>query len=225
MSNTLDYTHHQIDAAANATQAAVKRGDWATATNLWGETEDVVEQESSGCDFYNILTPRTSSTFKKMATNSLSAYLALTNTDDQLNALMNGVIKKKLNTPASVTWGGQSNAVFQALSVDFMQPVISTVDYLLSNNIHTVVYSGNLDLICCTVGTLEWMNKLKWPGMPAWNRSSYTPFFTANGTVGAFTKSNANLDYYLILTAGHMVPSDQPEVALTMVNTLLGSNK
>jgi hypothetical protein len=33
--------------------------------------------------------------------------------------------------PDSVSWGGQSNGVFSAMSVDFMKPVVANVDALL----------------------------------------------------------------------------------------------
>jgi len=41
----------------------------------------------------------------------------------------------------------ESDTVFNYLSVDFMQSVVPTVDYLLKNNVNVIVYSGNLDLI------------------------------------------------------------------------------
>lgn len=41
----------------------------------------------------------------------------------------------------------ESGTVFNYLSVDFMQSVIPTVDYLLKNNVNVIVISGNLDLI------------------------------------------------------------------------------
>lgn len=40
-----------------------------------------------------------------------------------LNTLMNTLVKQALNIPAHVTWGSQSNAVFNYLRVDFMKPV------------------------------------------------------------------------------------------------------
>lgn len=64
-----------------------------------------------------------------------------------------------------MTWGGQSNDVFSHLSVDFMQDVTPTVDYLLEKGFPVVVYSGNLDLICCTMGTFDWMNSSFFPSL------------------------------------------------------------
>jgi len=50
---------------------------------------------------------------------------------DPLDTLMNGDVKAYLGIPDSVTWGGQSNAVFNAQAGDFMKPVIDTGALLL----------------------------------------------------------------------------------------------
>ena len=48
---------------------------------------------------------------------------------------------------------------------DFAKPVWHLLDDLLkSSDIDIVVYSGQLDAICSTAGTLRWMNKLTWNG-------------------------------------------------------------
>lgn len=43
---------------------------------------------------------------------------------DPLTELMNGEVKTYLGIPETVTWGGQSNDVFNAQAGDFMKPVI-----------------------------------------------------------------------------------------------------
>lgn len=45
------------------------------------------------------------------------------NDEWDLDVLMNTVVKEALNIPTNVTWGGQSNAVFNYLRADFMKPV------------------------------------------------------------------------------------------------------
>jgi hypothetical protein len=39
---------------------------------------------------------------------------------------MNGAQAAHWNIPAEVTWGGQSGAVFNSLSEDFMKPVVNS---------------------------------------------------------------------------------------------------
>lgn len=40
-----------------------------------------------------------------------------------LDIFMNTDVKEALGIPSNVTWGGQSNAVFNYLNEDFMKPV------------------------------------------------------------------------------------------------------
>ncbi|XP_065896264.1 retinoid-inducible serine carboxypeptidase-like [Dysidea avara] len=72
--------------------------------------------------------------------------------DDSLSALMNGPIQKKLGStiPENVTWGGQSGAVFETHSVDFMKDVLSDIKYLLLYGVRVVIFSRQLDIICAT---------------------------------------------------------------------------
>lgn len=41
---------------------------------------------------------------------------------DPLDFLMNGLVKKTLQIPQHVVWGGQSGYTFNTLSGDFMKP-------------------------------------------------------------------------------------------------------
>ena len=81
-----------------------------------------------------------------------------------------------------------------------------------------VVYSGQLDLICDTIGTELWVQKLKWAGLQKYNsaprKTIRSP--TTNHPV-AFVKQFENFSFYWILDAGHMVPSDAGEASMLMV--------
>ena len=105
-----------------------------------------------------------------------------------------------------------------------MTPVIKGVDALLTGvKIEVIVYNGQLDLICCTMGTDDWMSQLTWSGIPKFQSSakiaipqpSPTPY--ANATTGAFVKTHKTLSLYYVMTAGHMVPSDNGPMALAML--------
>jgi len=141
--------------------------------------------------------------------------------DDPLTVLMNGIIRQKLKIiPTNVTWGGQSDAVFENMAGVFMQPYISKVDFLLAQDYQVVVYSGNLDLICCTTGTWAWMAKLQWPDFSKFILTPRVPFM-ANNIVAGFQKQFKNLNFFTILSAGHMVPVDQPEAGKAMLDLVL----
>lgn len=59
------------------------------------------------------------------------------------------------------SWSESSGVVFNALGEDFMKDTINEVDELLAAGVNVTIYSGQLDLICCTTGTEAWVQKLK----------------------------------------------------------------
>ncbi|PWZ17609.1 Serine carboxypeptidase-like 51, partial [Zea mays] len=109
---------------------------------------------------------------------------------------------------ASHWWGEQSDDVFDALAGDFMKPRIQEVDQLLKLGVNVTVYSGHVDLIWATKGTMDWVQKLKLDGLNSFLSSPRTPIYcNKEGQSGtqAFVKSYKNLNFYWILEAGHMV--------------------
>jgi len=216
----------KIVASAQSVQEAVNTKNWAMATQLWSKNQDVIEEASNGVNFYNILNriPDQLSKTNRTAQDPLvRSYqrMAVEYQADPLTALMNGPIKQKLGIiPSNVTWGGQSDAVFSKMSIAFMQPYIDRVDNLLKQGFNVTVYSGNLDLICCTTGSIEWMNKLSWPDYPNFVKATRTPVYI-NSVIVGFKKQYKNLALWNILGAGHMVPQDQPITAYIMLGTTI----
>lgn len=131
--------------------------------------------------------------------------------DLDLKILMNGPVKKALNIPEKVRWGSQSNLVFNTLSEDFMKPVNDVVEKLLNEtNVQVVVYSGQLDLICLTPATINWVKKLKWNGSEEFLKTKRHGI-SVNGTLEGYHKRAGNLNVYWISRAGHMAPADNPD--------------
>lgn len=213
-----------INAAAQLCAQAVQAQNWTEATNLWGNVEEVIENVTFNIDFYNILQRNSSLEFVSLSlADRIKKHFAvnLGDIDDELATLMNGVIKAKIGIiPANVTWGGQSNEVFDHLAEDFMQSVVETVGQLLNRSIPVIPYSGNLDLICCTPGTLNWINQLEWDGLAEWNASPRKTLKVDNMIVG-FKQHSSKLHLYNIMDAGHMVPADNPAAAYAMLLDVL----
>jgi serine carboxypeptidase 1 len=228
-----------------AIDAAISANQWDQATNLWGSMEDDVESFTDNVDFYNVLLhnqadpsllfanklPETSS-YHKLSSSMQRAYerhvgryYRSPKLGADLDSLMNGPIRKKLQIiPASVTWGGQSGDVFNYQSTDFMRPVVDYVDQLLAADFPVTIFNGQLDLICDTVGTELWMSKLQWPGLQSFLQSTKTPLYLeqdGQNTQGFF-KNFENLSFYYINNAGHMVASDNPYLAAIMAQTVTG---
>ncbi|XP_035388125.1 retinoid-inducible serine carboxypeptidase [Electrophorus electricus] len=219
-----DYGLKEVMQAAKTVQQLVEKGQYENATKWWANTESVVEQNTNGVNFYNILTQDDSDLVKSTVgehgyLSSLKRHIRPLHRHS-LAQLMNGPIRKKLGIiPKSVTWGGQAEAVFVNMAGDFMKPVIDIVDQLLAAGVNVTIYNGQLDLIVDTMGQEMWVKKLKWDGLQAFNQMKWTALEdpAAAKQTGAFFKIYKNFAFYWILKAGHMIPSDQAQMALRMM--------
>ncbi|KAE8693043.1 Serine carboxypeptidase-like 51 [Hibiscus syriacus] len=216
----------------------LKDGQYIDATYTWSQLESVIGANSNSVDFYNFLqdagmgpVPLTASEFSNgfFSVNRYSRYLSSLrvspgNGEDDLDVLMNGVIKKKLKIPDTVTWGAQSDIVFSSLAGDFMRPRIAEVDELLSKGVNVTIYSGQLDLICATKGTEAWIDKLRWEGVGDFVSTERSPLYCREeAATKGFHKSYKNLQFFWILGAGHFVPVEQPCVGLDMAGAITQS--
>ncbi|KAJ1269667.1 hypothetical protein BS78_07G229000 [Paspalum vaginatum] len=222
----------QCNSVAAKIKDQLANRQFADAKRSWSDLESVVAANSNAVSFYNLLedeAPENAAVLNSLASfrsnkGGYSGYL------DSLAAaggggfdgLMNTVIKKKLGiVPEDVSWGEQSDLVFDAMAGDFMKPRIEEVDQLLKRGVNVTIYNGQLDVICATKGTMDWVHKLKWDGLDKFLSSPRTPIYCneeghQSGTQ-AFVKSYKNLNFYWILKAGHMVPIDNPCPALKML--------
>ena len=231
--NLLDMKDYQsVAAIAVKTVQAVNERRFLEATTLWGQTEEVIDRVTDSVNVYNVLqhhapSPMTfSSTGNKMLDALYQRHVGIYHTKS-LSDFMNTVIRKKLGIiPDNVTWGGQSNLVFEYQSTEFMKPVTKEVSQLLDSDVLVVVYQGQLDMICDTAGAELWLRKLTWPGMSLYFNTGRKPLYLLGDkskNTAAFLKEYANLKMYYIMKAGHMVPSDQGEMALQMVTQVIGN--
>ncbi|KAH0945124.1 hypothetical protein HN011_002202 [Eciton burchellii] len=207
----------KIDAAAQRTKNRIDIGEWKEATQYWAYTQSIVLIETCNVDFYNILTKKHCSQLYNLLTKNVQSidedtiyqhFIQPEIGDLSLEDLMNGPVRKALGL--QVTHGSQSNMVFAHLREDFMKPVIHTVELLLNEtDLNVFVYSGHMDLIVDTPGTLLWVEKLKWRGADNWKNSDRDPL-TAEYIVEGYLKAQDNFRMYWINRAGHMVPKDNP---------------
>uniref|UniRef100_H3D906 Carboxypeptidase n=1 Tax=Tetraodon nigroviridis TaxID=99883 RepID=H3D906_TETNG len=219
-----------VGSAARAVQTAVEQQQFEKATELWSVAETVVEQNTNGVNFYNILTQDPEEKLGQKLGISAENFIALQVHRhirplhrQTLSQLMNGPVREKLGIiPENVTWGGQAEEVFSNMAGDFMRPVVDVVDQLLSAGVNVTVYNGQLDLIVDTMGQELWVKRLKWEGLPGFNKMKWTALYdpSSTGATGAFYKTYRNFAFYWILKAGHMIPSDQGPMALEMMKMI-----
>lgn len=123
------------------------------------------------------------------------------------------------------TWETCNFDVNAAFSNDWMKqfgtPYISS---LLNAGVPVLVYAGDVDFICNWLGNQAWTLNLEWSGKAAFNAADFR-----NWTVGSVNagqvRSYGPFTFLRVFDAGHMVPSDQPAAALTLLNTMLEGAK
>ncbi|CAD0199722.1 unnamed protein product [Chrysodeixis includens] len=182
--------HDAIQAAAEEAERLFNAGDYVGSTAQWANTQGAVFQHTTSVDFYNILTKmQVGLSDTTRSAYELSREMLIDNIPYasqgkarqeviNLNHFMNNDVRQALNIPDHVTWGNQSNAVFNYLRGDFMKPVTDGIEKLLNEtDIILTKYNGNLDLICDTPGQLLWVDRLKWHGAEAYKQAPRLPIW------------------------------------------------
>jgi len=118
--------------------------------------------------------------------------------------------------------------VNKAFTLDFMKNYHMLIPPMLAAGIDVLIYAGDQDFICNWLGNEKWVQALKWPHKDEFNAAAKKPYIVSGKEVGPMDgkevgelQSFANLHFLRVYQAGHMVPMDQPEAALGMLNALL----
>ncbi|XP_038696161.1 serine carboxypeptidase-like [Tripterygium wilfordii] len=109
-----------------------------------------------------------------------------------------------------------SYVVYKAMSADWMKNLEVGIPSLLEDGIKVLIYVGNKDLICNSLGNSRWVEAMKWSGQENYGVTPIIPFVVGNADAGKL-KNYGPLTFLEIYEAGHMVPMDQPEAALVMI--------
>jgi len=104
---------------------------------------------------------------------------------------------------------------------DICTPITDSIAYTLDKGIHVLLYYGDLDYICNWRGGEHLADSIKWKGQNEYKKIKYKDFEYNNKTCAKYKKQD-NLIYMVVLNAGHLVPTDQPEVSLYMLREFMG---
>ncbi|KAL4462598.1 hypothetical protein ABPG74_000428 [Tetrahymena malaccensis] len=121
------------------------------------------------------------------------------------------------------TWEECSYAVHYELQHDENVNLANDVAFVLQNNVKVLVYSGDQDFACNYIGGMAWTNKMKWPGQADFQKAQFSDYVVDGKSAGEI-KGTGNFNFLKVYQAGHMVPMDQPQVALHMINSFISSN-
>ncbi len=129
--------------------------------------------------------------------------------------------KNRLGVPGDINWAACNFTVYSPFeTADFEESYRFEIPVLLAANVDVVFYNGDEDLICNFYGTSSLLESMVWPGQNSFaNAPNVT--WSVGGSPAGTARSAEGLTYVVVGEAGHMVPHDQPENALTLLNNLL----
>jgi len=104
---------------------------------------------------------------------------------------------------------------------DWMLSFDKQIKDLLAAKKEVLIYVGEFDFICNWLGNENWVLNLDWPGKSDFRKSTNTTWNVDGKYAGSY-KTYGGLTLMKVANAGHLVPHDQPENALDMVNKLTG---
>jgi cathepsin A (carboxypeptidase C) len=116
----------------------------------------------------------------------------------------------------SHSWSSCNFGINLKFHTDWMKDFSGYVADLLNAGIPALIYAGDVDFICNYLGNRAWTLALKWDGSAEFNAAKEHEW-EGKG----LARTAKGLTFLQVYDAGHMVPSDQPEVALDMITNFL----
>ncbi|KAF0697812.1 Aste57867_11527 [Aphanomyces stellatus] len=132
--------------------------------------------------------------------------------------LNNPLVQAQLHIDPPRTWQVSALDVFERFAADFFRNYEAHVAALLQEEegIRVLIYAGDADLMCNWKGQEAWTTALVWHGQDEFQAAAPTPFIIDGDAKGELRRAG-NLNFLRIFDSGHMVPTDQPAVALEML--------
>ncbi|CAI0452563.1 unnamed protein product [Linum tenue] len=134
----------------------------------------------------------------------------------QIAGNINDTVKSALGVKDDIDFVSCSSEVYDAMMGDWMLDYETGIPALLESGVKVLIYAGEYDLICNWLGNSNWVNGMKWSGQRKFQAAPNVPFVAGNAKSGEL-KSYGPLAFLKVYNAGHMVPMDQPKVALQML--------
>ncbi|GET87754.1 serine carboxypeptidase, putative [Leishmania tarentolae] len=131
-------------------------------------------------------------------------------------------VKASLGASSAIQWSLCNGEVHTLFERDFMRNFNYTIPPMLDMGIRVLIYAGDMDFICNWLGNEAWVKALQWFGADRFNAAPNVEFAVSGRWAGQ-ERTYGGLSFVRIYDAGHMVPMDQPEVALFMVHRFLNN--
>jgi len=121
----------------------------------------------------------------------------------------------------SHNWAACNFGINMKFHVDWMKDFSHYVTDLLEAGFPALIYAGDVDFICNYLGNEAWTKNLEWSHKADFDASGSHEWMSGAG----YARTSNGLTFLQVVDGGHMVPSDQPEVALEMLKTYLSGGQ
>lgn len=143
---------------------------------------------------------------------------------DYMTAYLNlDTVKSAFHVKTDITWTACSDNINYS-SKDGKISTAPIYNYLIDGgyDLSILVYSGDDDSVCGTVGTQDWIYDL---GYKVESKYDWLPYKIQKQTAGFITKwKDTKLAFVTVRNAGHEVPFYQPEIALSVWKKFLAGD-
>ncbi|KAH8394251.1 hypothetical protein KR215_010682, partial [Drosophila sulfurigaster] len=128
----------------------------------------------------------------------------------KLSDFMVNNVTKALNLTHMSEWTAFNSMVFFGLGIDVVKPAVDIVTRLLDEtSIRVGVFSGILDIICATPGTVNWIDRMSWRSKQSYVDATRRPMHI-DGFLEGYEKQGGNFSMFWVLRSGHSVQVDNP---------------
>jgi len=122
-----------------------------------------------------------------------------------------------VTSKSSAKWSSCNYSINKMFSADWMADLSPKVADLLSGGIPVLIYAGDVDFICNYMGNRAWTLGLEWKHKDEFNEVEDHEW----GEKAGLVRTSNGFTFLQVYDAGHMVPSDQPLVALNMITQFM----
>lgn len=122
-----------------------------------------------------------------------------------------------------IPWSPCNDQIGTDMNEDRPKSALSALKYLTDSGVRVLLYSGSNDLTCNILGTLKFLENNKWRGKN-WSSATRGLLKVPNSeeVAGEFnTIDDGQFGFFIVRNSGHLVPFDQPVVALELITRFL----
>ncbi|XP_020810734.1 retinoid-inducible serine carboxypeptidase [Drosophila serrata] len=190
--------YRRVSQLAGELAALVYAEQWQSALAKVGDIQEEIATRTGGVFIYN--------TQRRVHQDEIYRY----GEDPEMSNFIRTNVTRALGLEKKPVWMEQNATVFMQLSEEIFKPATKIVTRLLDETpIRVGIFSGILDLLCATPGTVSWIGRLKWRNRRDYLEAPRTPF-RIQGVLEGYEKHGGRLSMFWVFRAGHLVQQDNP---------------